>query len=168
MSHAKDTTTPDPKGKGKEVADPAPKSILKSTQDASANISQHVNFSWEANTITRIPADNRGRRLPTGKENRRERLYYNLEKNRVVANNSSVECGAYVTQDDTWDEWEMISRPGQEEDATSEVGGEITSCREVMNLPGDDRAASILSEPFENTCTRLQRQLQRDSETDLK
>ncbi|QPC58866.1 hypothetical protein HYE67_001097 [Fusarium culmorum] len=152
MSHAKDTTTPDPKGKGKEVADPAPKSILKSPQDAPADTSQHVNFSWEANTTARIPADNRGHRLPTGKENRRERF---------------VECGAYVTQDDTWDEWELISRSGQE-DAPPETGGEIISCHEVMNFPSDDRAASILSEPFENTCTRLQRHLERDSETDLK
>ncbi|KAM0298062.1 hypothetical protein ACHAPM_008758 [Fusarium culmorum] len=167
MSHAKDTTTPDPKGKGKEVADPAPKSILKSPQDAPADTSQHVNFSWEANTTARIPADNRGHRLPTGKENRRERLYYDPGKDRVVANNSSVECGAYVTQDDTWDEWELISRSGQE-DVPPETGGEIISCHEVMNFPSDDRAASILSEPFENTCTRLQRHLERDSETDLK
>ncbi|PTD07148.1 hypothetical protein FCULG_00005209 [Fusarium culmorum] len=161
MSHAKDTTTPDPKGKGKEVADPAPKSILKSPQDAPADTSQHVNFSWEANTTARIPADNRGHRLPTGKENRRERLYYDPGKDRVVANNSSVECGAYVTQDDTWDEWELISRSGQE-DVPPRLAEKSSAAM------SDDRAASILSEPFENTCTRLQRHLERDSETDLK
>ncbi|UZP38039.1 hypothetical protein NXS19_005855 [Fusarium pseudograminearum] len=109
MSHAKDTTTPDPKGKGKEVADPAPKSILKSP---------HPHPSRQS------------RPSPSYR----------------------VECGAYVTQDDTWDEWELISRPGQE-DAPPRLA---------------EKSSAAVSEPFENTCTRLQRHLQRDSETDLK
>jgi hypothetical protein len=92
---------------------------------------------------------------------KKKRLYYDSQ-DWVIVNNPRIERGAYIIQDDTWDDWVIVPRP-DEEDTASESGGEIISCQEMMALSDEERADSILSEPFEHMRIRLQRHLQRES-----
>ncbi|GKU03880.1 hypothetical protein FLAG1_06176 [Fusarium langsethiae] len=82
----------------------------------------------------------------------------------VIVNNPRIERGAHITQENACDDRVMAPDPGKKDDASG-AGGEIISCHEVMDL-SEDRADTILSEPFEHTSIRLQRHLQRDSKTD--
>ncbi|RGP65383.1 hypothetical protein FSPOR_7313 [Fusarium sporotrichioides] len=168
MSDRKDIAASDPQGKGKQIADPAPalKSILKSSQNApsSPNTSRHVSFSHETNTNIYIPSENRGH-YPSGHRIRKhKRLHYD-SKDWVIVNNLRIERGVHITQEDACDDRVMAPDPGKKDDASG-TGGEIINCHEVMDLSDEDRADTILSEPFEHTSIRLQRHLQRDSETD--
>ncbi|KAG8671907.1 hypothetical protein FPOAC1_005165 [Fusarium poae] len=53
----------------------------------------------------------------------------------------------FSLQGDTWDDWAILSR---ENYMASRVVAEITSYRDVMDSLGEDRTASIFSEPFEH------------------